>query len=64
MPGAGFKKTARKWRLLQEEVRNKPYNMVVEQQVSFQNVFQYVLELFCPPIVKRHCESLLCRLLS
>ena len=41
MPGAGFKKIARQWRRLQESVRNKPYDMVVDQQVSFRNMFLY-----------------------
>jgi len=32
-PGAGFKKTARTWRALQETVRNKPFKMVLNQRV-------------------------------
>ena len=33
MPGAGFKKIAREWRILQEAVVNRPFDMVRDQHV-------------------------------
>lgn len=34
VPGAGFKKTARSWRTLQESVVNGLFNVVVDQHVG------------------------------
>ncbi|CAA7268209.1 unnamed protein product [Cyclocybe aegerita] len=34
MPGAGFKTIAKKWRALQEIVRNKPFKMVLDQRAT------------------------------
>lgn len=33
-PGAGFKRTARKWWALQETIRNKPFKMVLDKRVG------------------------------
>lgn len=41
MPGAGFKKIAKKWRKLQESVRHGAYDMVVEQQVRESSVREW-----------------------